>query len=297
MLFRSVTVDGASPQIHYDSAQIGGVVTRSQVESLPLNGRSFFELAKLEPGVQPPSRASNNRTLVSVLGAPTGGAGSNPGGGTRVTVDGGSIMAVGNGGAAMGFSQDVVQEFQIATVNFDLSTGITGSGSINIVTRSGGNDVHGAAFYFFRDHKLAAYPGLSRDPFNPDPFFQRRQFGFALGGPIRKDRVFFFGNYERSEQRTVVATQLLTPEFAPLSRITPSPLFETQFSLRSDFRLTDNHYLFFRHSHDGVRQFAPTTATSSVAGTGAYPSSWTRAPGWSDQSLMGITSKIGRAHV
>ena len=148
-----VTVEGALPQIHYDSAQIGGVVTRSQTESLPLNGRSFFELAKLEPGVQPPTRASGNRTLVSVMGAPAGGAGSTPGGTTRVTADGGSIMAVGNAGAAMGFSQEVVQEFQIATVNFDLSTGITASGSINIVTRSGGNDLHGAAFYFFRDRK------------------------------------------------------------------------------------------------------------------------------------------------
>src|SRR5262249_7569389 len=137
----SVTVDGASPQIRYDSHVVGGLVTHSQIENLPLNGRSFLELAKLEPGGQPPSRASSNRTFVPVLGAP----GGNNGRGTRVTVDGGSIMAVGNGGSAMGLSQEVVQEFQISTVNFDLSTGLTFSGAINVVTRSGGNDLHGAA--------------------------------------------------------------------------------------------------------------------------------------------------------
>ncbi len=281
---QQVTVEAASPQIHYDSHQIGGVVTRTQIESLPLNGRSFFELAKLEPGVQPAYRGTNNRTFVPVMGGP----GGNTGRGTRVTVDGGSIMQVGNGGAAMGFSQEVVQEFQIATVNFDLSTGITGNGSVNIVSRSGTNEFHGGGFFLFRDHNLAAYPGLARDPFNPDPFFQRRQFGAAVGGPIRRDRAFFFANYERSEQRSVVATRLLTPEFAPLSRITPSPFFENQFSLRFDLRLTENQNLFLRHSHDGVRQFAPV----ATGGPTTYPSSWTRQPGWADQSLMGITSTL-----
>jgi hypothetical protein len=73
----------------------------------------------------------------------------------------------------------------------DLSASLTSNGSINIVTRSGGNAYHGSGFYFYRDHNLAAYPGLQRDTSNPDPFFQRRQFGYQLGGPIRKDRAFF----------------------------------------------------------------------------------------------------------
>jgi hypothetical protein len=64
----------------------------------------------------------------------------------------------------MGLSQEVVQEFQTSTVNFDLPTGITDVGAINVVTRSGSNDLHGTAFYFFRDHNLAAYPALNRDP-------------------------------------------------------------------------------------------------------------------------------------
>jgi len=155
----SITVDGASPQMRYDSHTIGGVVTQRQIQGLPLNGRSFLELAKLEPGVQPPARASSNRIFVPALGQPVG----NSGRGTRVTVDGGSIMAVGNGGSAMGFSQEVVQEFQTATVNFDLTTGLTNGAAINVATRSGGNELHGTGFYFFRDRTLAAYPGLNRD--------------------------------------------------------------------------------------------------------------------------------------
>ena len=123
----SVTVEGASPQMNYDSQAVGGVINSRQIEELPLNGRTFLELAKLEPGVQPPARASNNRLLVTVLGAPGGQSGR----GTRVTVDGGSVMAVGNGGSSMGFSQEVVQEFQISTANFDLSTGLTADGAVN----------------------------------------------------------------------------------------------------------------------------------------------------------------------
>ena len=190
----SVTVKAASAQIHYESHQIDGIIARPQIEGLPLNGRNFLELAKLEPGAQQPTRTSNNRTLVPLLGSPVGQNGR----ATRVTVDGGSIMEVGNGGSAMGFSEESVEEFQVSTVNFDLSTGATASGAVNVATRSGTNELHGGGFLFFRDHHLSAYPALERDPFNPDPFFQRRQYGLSLGGPIRKDRAFFFGTFERT---------------------------------------------------------------------------------------------------
>src|SRR5207237_6955361 len=148
----SITVEATSPQIHYDSHTVGGEITGREIQNLPLNGRSFLELAKLEPGVQPPVRSSGNRTVIPILGAPGGPSGS----GTRVTVDGGSIMTVGLFGAAMGFSQEVVQEFRISTADFDLSTGLTFSGAINVATRSGTNGLHGSAFYFFRDHILSA---------------------------------------------------------------------------------------------------------------------------------------------
>ena len=230
---QSVNVDAATPQMQYDSHTLGGVVTQNQIEGLPLNGRNFLELAKLEPGTQPPS-PSNNK-------------------------------------------------------NFDLSTGTTDAGAINVVTRSGGNDFHGAAFYFFRDHTLSAYPALARDPANPDPFFQRRQFGLAAGGPIRHDRVFFFANWERNEQRGVVDSNLLDPDFAHFSRIMTNPLFGDQFSVRLDARISDRQTVFVRHSHDGSRAFAPSPSTGNPM---AYPSQWTRQSAWTDQSLMGLTSVL-----
>jgi hypothetical protein len=280
----SVTVDGASPQINYDSHSVGGVITGNEIENLPLNGRNFLELAKLEPGVQPLARTSGNRTLVPVMGGPGGPSGS----GTRVTVDGSSIMTPGTFGAAMGFSQDLVQEFQVSTANFDISTGLTFSGAVNVATRSGGNELHGSAFYFFRDHTLSAYPALQRDPANPDPFFQRGQYGFTLGGPIRRDRLFFFANWERSDQRGVTATTLFG-DFAHFSGITSDPQFENQLSFRLDYHPSSRHTLFVRYSHDGNRDFAPVSGTAStIANT--LPSDWVRELTWADQSVLGVTS-------
>src|SRR6267143_3321217 len=90
----TVTVENVAPLINFEQHQVGGVVTRKQIDSLPLNGRSFLELAKLEPGVTAPTRGSDNRTFIPVLGSPTS---NNNGARTRVTVDGGSVMQVFNG--------------------------------------------------------------------------------------------------------------------------------------------------------------------------------------------------------
>ena len=280
----SVTAESTSAQMHFDSSSVDGLVTRDQIENLPLNGRSFLELAKLEPGGQSPTRQNNNRTLAPVLTAPSG----NSGRGTRVTVDGGSIVAIGYTGSAMGLSEEAVQEFQVSAIGFDLAAGITDQGAINVVTRSGTNAFHGAALYFFRDHTLAAYPALKRDAANPDPFFQRRQFGFAVGGPVLRDRVFFFANWERNEQRGVAATTLLTPEFAHFSRVTPTPLFGDLLSIRFDAALSHAHTGFVRYSHDGSRGFS----SNSPANAAAYPSQWFRETAWSDQSLLGLTSVL-----
>jgi len=283
----SVSINTSPSMIRYDQHQVSGLISRSQIENLPLNGRNVLELAKLEPGVQPPARASSNRTFVPALGQPQG----NNGRGTRITVDGGSIMAVGNGGSAMSFSQEIVQEFQVSTVNFDLTTGLTNGAAINVVTRSGGNKLHGTGFYFFRDNNLAAYPALKRDNVDPDPFFQRRQFGVAVGGPLRRDQLFFFGTYERNEQRSVVETKL-TGEFAQLSGINPSPYFGNQFSLRLDGRVSSEHTAFLRYSHDGVSAFGPPTTQAN-----AYPSFWVNQPAWADQSIAGLTSILNNTLV
>lgn len=161
-----------------------------------------------------------------------------------------------------------MQEFQVQTVNFDLATGLTGAGAVNVVTRSGGNELHGSGFFFFRDHNLSAYPALRREPSNPDPFFARRQWGFHVGGPIVKDRLFFFTNLEENNQDGVVTIQPRSPDFAGFGGIFPSPFDSTQVSARFDVRVSDKHMAFLRYSHFGSDGFAPPS------GQGNLPSNW-----------------------
>jgi hypothetical protein len=132
-LSESVTVAAVVPLIRHHSAAVSGVVTFERLQGLPLNGRNFLELAKLEPGLQSPSTANRNRSVVPVLSAPAANIG-----GPRFTVDGGSVTSIGLGGAQMGFSQELVQEFQVSTVNYNLSCRPDRCGIDHVVTRSGG---------------------------------------------------------------------------------------------------------------------------------------------------------------
>ena len=158
----TVTVDAVAQQIELERHTIDQVISRKQIQDLPLNGRSFLQLAFLAPGVQISSnyQGDYNRAMdVSILG-------NNPDR-TRIAVDGARINDSVDGGTQQNFSQEIVQEFQISSVNFDLSTVIAAGGAINIVTRTGGNRFHGSGFVFFRDHHMSAYPGLQRDPLAP----------------------------------------------------------------------------------------------------------------------------------
>lgn len=205
---------------------------------------------------------------------------------TRVTMDGGPIFGPVAGGTPQNFSQELVREFQVSTVNFDLSTGLTGSGAINVATRYGGNDYHGSGFFFFRDHNIAAYPALRREPTNLDPFFARRQAGFHFGGPIKKDRVFFFTTFEHMNQDGVVTLQPTAPDLSSFGGIFPSHFTGNQVTGRFDFRINEKNSLFLRYSHDGNDGFAPP------ARQGSLPSNWSRNNNWADQSMASLTSVL-----
>jgi hypothetical protein len=288
-LNETVTVSGTGALIHRDHHQIGGVVSRDQIESLPLNGRNFLDLARLEPGVTSPVRGTNNRLFVSVLGS--GNQFIPRVGYTRVTVDGANIGSIGGIGSSVYVSQEAVQEFQLTTVNFDPATSLTSTGAVNIVTRSGGNTAHGSGFYFYRDDNLSAYPGLRRDIRNPDPHFERSQFGGALGGPARKDRIFFFASYERHDQQGVTSVQPAAafPDFAPLLGIFPNRTVANQFTGRIDARLDPRHNVFLRYTHDDNRAFAPLGSSDTA---NVLPSGWSRVRNRVDQGLLALTSVL-----
>jgi hypothetical protein len=276
-----VTVEAAAAQVEYERHALDGVVTREQIQGLPLNGRSFLNLASIEPGVSVNIGSTsqyNAQFSVSILGADAGR--------TSYNVDGGNIRdSIEGTGPGMNFSQEVVQEFQLSSVNFDLSTGITAVGSVNIVTRSGSNDFHGSGYFFFRDHNMAAYPGLTRNPFNLNPFFARRNPGFWVGGPIVKDKLFFFFNFENQNQSSAVTFQ---PNLASLSSLAgnfTSPYKGKTLSARFDYKLNSKNTLFARYSHDGNSSVGPTGG-----GGTALPSNWVVNANWSDQTVFGVTT-------
>lgn len=277
-----VTVEAATAQINYEGHQVQGVIHRQDIQNLPLNGRSYMQLAQLEPGVTIASGSTaqfNALFTVSVLGA---------GNRTVFTIDGGNVsdnIDVGGGMSSMNFSQETVQEFQLSTVNFDLATPIAAGGAINVVTRSGSNQFHGSGYFFFRDHNMAAYPNLKRNPLVPDPFFARRNPGFWFGGPIKKDRLFFFFNYEYLNQVQAVSIQTTAPSFALLQGTYGSPYAGKQLSLRLDYHLASKHNLFLRYSHDGNAGFAQSLQFGD-------PSNWAHNKNWADQSILGVTSTL-----
>jgi len=276
----TIMVEEAAPQMNYEAHSVAGVVTRTQIADLPLNGRSFLNLASIEPGVSISTGSTaqyNAQFSVSILGQ--------DGGRTAYTVDGGNVRnAIENTGPSQNFSQEVVQEFQVNSVNFDLSTGITAAGSVNIVTRSGGNKFHGSAYFYFRDHNMAAYPSLDRSATDPNPFFARRNPGFWLSGPIKKDKLFFFFNFEHQNQGSAVSFQ--PTNLASLSALGGnflSPYVGNTLSAKFDYRLNDKHTLFARYSHDGNSAFGPS-------GGAALPSNWLVNSNWSDLTTFGVTS-------
>jgi hypothetical protein len=276
-----VTVEATAVPIDYDSHTVQGVIQRETIEDLPLNGRSALQLASLEPGVTqvPGSTAQFNAMFnVSVFGA-AAGATAGSGVGARLTMDGGVINDEMEGGTSMNFSQEVVQEFQLSTLNFDASTGIAASGAVNIITRSGTNQFHGSAYYFYRDHNLAASPSLAPS----SPFFQRKNPGFLIGGPIRKDKLFFFFNYEHLGQTAVLSEQEDLPSVQGLSGVWPEPYHYNLVNVRFDYHLSQKHNFFVRYSHDGNQGFGPYALTPQ-------PANFNYNKNWSDQSLMGLTS-------
>ena len=280
-----ITVEAASPLVEFERNTIDGVVTRQQIQNLPLNGRSFLQLAFLEPGVTVSAGALGqyNRAFdVSILGGD-----SNL---TRITVDGATVRDSVTGGTQQNFSQETVQEFQVSEVNFDLSTGIGAGGAINVVTRTGTNQFHGSGFFFFRDHNMSAYPALQRDPLNPDPFFARRQSGFWVGGPVKKDKLFFFANYEHNNQRGVFSSLPSSPELQGLATLTNSPFNGNLVGARIDYHINDKNTAFVRYSHDGNNAFAPRD-------TNSLPSAWVVNTNWADSGVASLISSFSAALV
>ena len=282
----NVVVDVTLPLLHVDHHNVSGVVHREQIEQLPLNGREFLELARLEPGVTAPVRGTNNRTFVAILGA---GLQTTPRiGATRVTIDGASVAFPGAIGSALKLSPEAVEEFQLVIASFDVSTSLTASGAVNIVSRAGGNTPSGGALVLYRDQSLSAYPGLRREPANPDPSFRRHHESAWFGGPLRRDWAFLFASGETHDQASVVSVQPATRDFRSVGGVFPSPLQSTQLTARIDSGLWHGQRMFVRYSHDRSRAFAPLNDRTDL-----LPSAWSQQRSRATQAIAAFSSVLG----
>jgi hypothetical protein len=212
-----VTVSDTNEQIHVETAstQLGEVVSSVQMTSVALNGRSFTDLLALQPGIVPSTTQQPESIVMagaSVAIAPSGTL--NPGNqsisGQRedangFMINGGDVKELMNGGTSIVPNLDSIAEFRILTNNFDAEFGNYSGGVINVVTKSGGNELHGTAFEFLRNTALDA-----RNFFSPErSFYRQNQFGGTAGGPIRKNQVFLFGDYQGTRQSQGIDTGLI----------------------------------------------------------------------------------------
>jgi hypothetical protein len=195
-----VEVTAEAGQVDTSSATLGGFVNSSTIRELPLNGRDWISLSLLQPGVSP--NASQNQNDLSR--AQRGNGLSLYIGGGRHTdnlfrIDGVSVNDYANGGPGsalrVNMGVDAIREFSVLTSTYSAEYGRGAGGVVNAITKSGTNDIHGGAYYFHRNSALDArnFFDKTTDP----PAFRRHQFGGYVGGRIKKDKTFYFGNYEQ----------------------------------------------------------------------------------------------------
>ncbi|PWU08137.1 MAG: TonB-dependent receptor, partial [Terriglobia bacterium] len=205
----SVVVTGETPLVETSNAEVGATVDSHDMVALPLVNRNAYTLLDLTPGVQ-------TNSVGQSFGAPTqtviiNGGANNGSGSTNYYLDGApNFNALNNGGGLLP-NPDALQEFRVQTSNYGAAYGRFGSGIVNALVRSGTNEFHGTVFDFFRNPHLNARPWHSLPSDQKEPL-HRNQFGATLGGPIIKNKTFFFASYSGLRQTDAA---LLTGAIVP----------------------------------------------------------------------------------
>ncbi|HYM09373.1 MAG TPA: carboxypeptidase-like regulatory domain-containing protein, partial [Bryobacterales bacterium] len=194
---QEVTVAAAAPLLESQSSSLGQVVGARTITGLPLNGRNFIQLALLTAGVLPSNRAAERDTFVA--------------NGARPIQNSYLLDGIENKNHIVGFDDsaaqvvqpviDAIQEFKVQTSTFSAEFGQAAGGVVNVTIKSGSNDFHGSLFEFFRNSALDATPYF-QPPGGGKPRFGQNQYGATLGGPIRRDRTFFFGAWQGTREQS-----------------------------------------------------------------------------------------------
>ncbi len=297
----TVTVTAAAPVIETTRSEVSSVVNEKAIQNLPTNGRNFIDFVLTTPGVVKDgtragdiSFAGQRGTLNSMV---VDGANNDN------TFFGQTVGRTGSGRAPYQFSQDAVKEFQVNTNSYSAEYGRAGAAVINVVTKSGTNDFHGSVFDYYRDKRLNANDyinqinGRVKSPYHFD------QYGFSAGGPIVRDKHFFFANWDRqrnsvpntvvlasgritnfpsdaASQQAVSALQAIGGEFA-------RKLNQDVYLIKTDHELMTNQHVSLRYNRQrftgvnfengGIDNSVQHTGNSSVATdslSSVYDSTW-----------------------
>ncbi len=250
-----VSADGALVQT--TRSDLDTSISPKEIENLPLLNRTFAGLSVIAPEARPVGNFDPTKTRVGNV-AFSGGDGRQ----VNVNVDGGDNKDNVVGSLLQNFSYESIQEFQVLQHKWTADQGRSVGGVVNVVTKSGTNSLRGSAFFNYRGEELRTLDffdkqSLAANPSYTKPYFARQEFGGSIGGPIVKERTFFFFAYEgfRERQNVAVLANLIPEiqaipgnEFVPAI---PQPFDDTLVTAKVDHRFTEAHNLFFRFSYQG----------------------------------------------
>src|ERR1044071_3826637 len=198
-LAETISVTGLTPLIEVTQSKVASRIEATELQNLPMITRTISGMLELLPGAAPVAdlhRTKNNVGTVSFMGS----AGAN----MVPTVDGADNRDNNYGGPLMSFSTESLEQFQLATSQFTAADGRTGGAAVTLVTKSGTNTVHGSAFVYERDRKLSSKDYFTRQSKADKVPFSRQQFGGSIGGPVIRNKVFFFGAVEQMREDTAL---------------------------------------------------------------------------------------------
>jgi hypothetical protein len=299
-----VTVSAQPSAIDTSQTSVVSSVDQERIEELPVRSRNYLDFVLLAPGVSssPISSGASGSTPLTGSGFTFGGLRSRS---NNLSIDGLDNNEEYTGSSRTELSPEIAQEFQVVNNSLSAESGGASGGAINVITRSGSNTIHGDAFLFAQDGALNA-----RDPFETEagkPSFRRFRAGFALGGPIVKDRTFYYVAVEQEHNRGQIgsdidptasstinaflatgafpslATRHITTDFSPIARA------ETEVAGKLDHQLTKNTALMLRYTFTNNKEAGDAYNTSGLIDASARGSSFT-----SDNALSGsLTTVLG----
>ena len=262
-LSETVVVTGEAPLIQTTKSDVGQVITTAMVENMPLNGRKFQDLSLLVPGTRPSNYYDPTKTEVG--GISYGGL---TGRSVNISVDGGDN----NDGVVRGllqqFSADAIQEYKVTTQRYTAEFGRSTGGLVNVITKSGTNDFHGTAFGFGRNEKLNSETYFEKQAGTGKQPFSQQQAGGTIGGPIKKDKAFFFFSYEynrRNDFATVFTNHVLPGEEGAQEK----PFRNHLLTAKGDVQLSTNNRLLVRYALEDQKRQHDFIGGSTLKSAGA----------------------------